>query len=267
MSRAISGRTRWLGILGDPIAHACAPGLINELLRARDIDAVMVPMHVARRDLAITVAGLRGVHNFLGAIVTMPHKIPVVDCLDRLTPAAQRVGACNMLRRSADGTLEGTILDGEGFVAGLSAAGHAVAGKRVLLLGAGGAATAIGFALCAHGVKALAIHNRTRTTAAALHERLERHYAGITRVSAAADAGDYEIVINATALGMHEADDLPLDPRTLRPSMLAAEIVITAKPTPFLAAALACGCVVQPGKPMLEAQLDLMLQFAGIGHG
>jgi shikimate dehydrogenase len=196
----------------------------------------------------------------------MPHKISVIDCLDRLTPAAARVGACNMLRRNADGMLEGTILDGEGFVAGLSIAGHSVAGKRVLLLGAGGAATAIGFALCDHGVKTLAIHNRTRTTAAALHERLERHYPGITRVSETADAGDHQIVINATSLGMREADDLPLDPRTLKPPMLAAEIVITPTPTPFLAAALARGCVAQPGKPMLEAQLDLMLQFAGIGH-
>lgn len=267
MSRAISGRTRWLGILGDPIAHASAPGLINELLRVRDIDAVMVPMHVAAKDLATTVAGLRGVHNFLGAIVTMPHKIPVIDSLDRLTPAAARGGACNMLRRNADGTLEGTILDGEGFIAGLAAAGHAVTGKRVLLFGAGGAATAIGFALCDHGVRTLTIHNRTRTSAAALHERLERHYPGVTRVSEAADAGDHQIVINATSLGMHEADDLPLDPRTLKPIMLAAEIVITATPTPFLAAALARGCVVHPGKPMLEAQLDLMLQFAGIGHG
>jgi shikimate dehydrogenase len=264
MSGAISGRTRWLGIIGDPIAHASAPGLINEKLRIRAIDAVMVPLHVAAPELEATIAGLRCIHNFAGAIVTMPHKIPVIAHLDRLTPAAQRVGACNMLRRNADGSLDGTILDGDGFVAGLLAAGHTVAGKRVLLLGAGGAATAIAFALCAAGVERLTIHNRTAAAAVALHERLACHYPHNTRVIERADAGDHQIVINATSLGMRDGDDLPVDPNTLQASMLAAEVVIKPDPTPFLAAALARGCSVQHGRPMLEAQLDLMLQFAGV---
>src|SRR5262249_42167527 len=153
---------------------------------------------------ATTLAGLRGIHNFVGAIVTMPHKIRVLEHLERLTPTAQRVGACNMLRRNGDGTLEGTILDGEGFIAGLSAAGHMVAGKRVLLLGAGGAPTAIAFALCSHGVKSLAIYNRTATSAVALCERLELHYPGTSCVSEKAHAANHQIVINATSLGMHE---------------------------------------------------------------
>jgi len=267
MSIAISGRTRWLAILGDPIAHASAPGLINPRLHARGIDAVMVPIHVTAPDLAATVAGLRGIHNFAGAIVTMPHKIQVIDHVDRLTPAAQRVGACNMLRRNADGSLDGTILDGDGFVAGLLAAGHTIAGKRVLLLGAGGAAAAIAFALCGGGVAHLAIHNRTAAAAVVLHERLARHYPGRTGVAERADAADHQIVINATSLGMHEADDLPLDVRTLNSTMLAAEIVIRFEPTPFLAAARERGCTVHPGRPMLEAQLELMLQFAGVAGG
>jgi shikimate dehydrogenase len=228
---------------------------------------VLVPMKVPPRALAATVAGLRGIDNFAGAIVTMPHKIAVLGLLDRLSAAAERVGACNMIRRDDDGSLAGTILDGEGLVGGLHAAGQRVAGRRVLLLGAGGAATAIAFALCEHGVAALTIHNRTASAARALQQRLERHYPGLVDVTGHPAAAGHQIVINATSLGLRRDDDLPMAVHTLTAAMLAVDVVIKAEPTPFLAAAIQRGCAVQPGLPMLEAQLDLMLEFAGVGDG
>jgi len=188
--------------------------------------------------------------------------------IDEVTPSAERIGACNMIRRNDDGSLSGTMLDGEGFVAGLRAAGHRVAGKRVVLLGAGGAAGAIAFALCEGGAVEVSIHNRTAATADALQRRLETHYPGQTRVlTRLAQADSPDIIVNATSLGLHSRDALPLDPDVLRPGMLAAEVVIAEGPTPFLAAAQQRGCAVHGGRSMLEAQLDLMLEFAGVGHG
>jgi len=101
----------------------------------------------------------------LGAFVSMPHKAAIVPLLDELTPEARLVGAVNVVRRAADGRLIGTVLDSEGFVAGLRSAGHEVAGASYLLMGAGGAAAAIAFALAAHGCASLTIDQEPPCTA------------------------------------------------------------------------------------------------------
>src|SRR5262245_63539607 len=129
-------------------------------------------MQVPPGGLASLVAGVRAIGNFRGAIVTMPHKATIVPMLDEVEPAARQVGACNTVRRGADGRLTGMMFDGEGLVAGLRAAGGDVRGRRVFLAGAGGAAAAIAFAVAAHGATALAIWNRTVANAEALAARV-----------------------------------------------------------------------------------------------
>jgi shikimate dehydrogenase len=190
----------------------------------------------------------------------MPNKSALVPLLDEVTPEARQVGACNVVRREPDGRLVGTMFDGEGFVAGLRAAGHEVRGQRVFLAGAGGAAAGIAFALGKHGAVALTIHNRTAAKAAALASRVAATWPGMN-VRAGADPRGHDLVVNATSLGMQPDDALPVDVAALAPGMVAAEIVIHPETTPFLAAAAARGCAVQRGLPMLEAQIDLMLEF------
>ncbi len=102
----------------------------------------------------------------------MPHKTAIVALLDELTPEARQVGAVNVVRRAPDGRLHGTILDGEGFVAGLASARHRVDGSACLLMGAGGAAAAIAFALAAHGCRELTVANRTAAKSTALAARV-----------------------------------------------------------------------------------------------
>jgi shikimate dehydrogenase len=133
----ITGQTRVLAILGDPLEQARAPMLINAALAERGQDAVLVPLRVARGDLAPVIEGLRAVESFRGAVVTMPHKSAVVALLDDVSPEARQLGACNVIRRDPDGRLIGTMLDGEGFTAALRRAGHDVLGQRVFLAGAG----------------------------------------------------------------------------------------------------------------------------------
>jgi shikimate dehydrogenase len=259
----ISGGTGLLVVLGDPIAQARAPSLVNAALVARGRDAVMVPLHVRRDGLAAVIAGLRATENLLGALVTMPHKRAIVPLLDEACAEARQVAACNVVRREPDGRLVGTMLDGEGFVAGLRRAGHEVRGRRVFLAGAGGAAAGIAFALGAHGVAALTIHNRTRTRAEALVGLLREAWPALEVAVGGADPHGHDVVVNATSLGMQAGDPLPLDVARLGPGTLAADVVIRPEPTPFLAAAAARGCALHHGEPMLAAQIDLMLAFVG----
>jgi shikimate dehydrogenase len=260
----ITGRTALLAILADPVAQARAPGLVNTALASRGCDAVLVPLRVPSEALEQVVTALRSIRNFKGAVVSMPHRSRMLSLVDEATPQAREVGACNVIRREADGRLIATMYDGEGFVAGLRRAGHGVAGRRAFLAGAGGAASAIAFALGKFGAAALTIHNRTAAKAQALAARVQRAWPRLAVGVDGEDARGHDLVINGTSLGMREGDPLPLDARTLDRGAVAAEIVISDAATPFLVAARERGCAVHFGKPMLEAQIDLMIEFMGL---
>jgi shikimate dehydrogenase len=259
--QAITGRTSVLAILADPVAHAQAPMLVNAALAARGRDAVLVPIHVRADGLARVIDALRTIENFMGAIVTMPHKGTVLPLLDEVMPTARQTGACNVVRRAPDGRLVGTTFDGEAFVAGLKAAGHQVRERRIFLAGAGGAAAAIAFAVAQHGARALTIHNRTRAKAEALATRVRAAWPTLDVRAGSPDPSGHEIAINATSLGMRAGDALPLDVAGLSTGTLAAEIIMVPETTAFLAVAGARGCRVHYGKPMLLAQIDLMIDF------
>lgn len=257
----ISGRTGVLAIIADPVVQALAPTLVNAACAERGLDLVMVPLQVAGADLPRVVDALRHVGTFKGAVVSMPHKSALVPLLDEMSSEVRQVGACNVMRRDPDGRLAGTMLDGEGFVAALVRAGHTVRGRRVLLAGAGGAASAIAFAMGKHGAASLTIHNRTAAKADALAARLRVAWPALDVGVGGPDCNGHDLVINATSLGMKPGDALPIDPSGLAAGAIAAEIVIRPEPTPFLAAAAARGCVVQHGAPMLAEQIALMIDF------
>jgi shikimate dehydrogenase len=259
--QAISGRTALLGIIGDPIEQARAPGLVNPVLEARGIDAILVPMQVEAGRLGRAIDGLRAIDNFRGAIVTMPHKRAIMALLDDISPEGMQASACNVLRRDGQGRLSGTMLDGEGFAAGLLGAGHAIRGKRVFLAGAGGAASAIAFALARQGAAALTTHNRTQQKAAELVGRIRAAHPNLEVSAGGPSPAGADIVVNATSIGMKEGDGLPLDPSGLAPGMLAADVMSHRETTAFLAEAARRGCRTHPGLPMLERQIELMIDF------
>lgn len=260
----ITGRTVLFAVLADPIAHVKAPDAINKLLRDRGIDGVMVPVHVGPADLASVVAGLKGMRNLAGFIVTVPHKSAMTALCDDVSARARAIGAVNVVRRTADGQLVGDMLDGLGFTEGLRQAGIALAGRSVYLAGAGGAASAIAFALVAAGVGRLTIANRTRTRSDALIERLSMQQSGVPIVSGTSDPSGHDIVVNGTSLGLHAGDPLPLDVSRLDARQTVAEIIMDPERTPLLAAARARGCRVQPGSPMLTCQLAMMADFMAL---
>ncbi len=257
----ITGHTTVFGILADPIHHVKTPQRINALFQSQGFDGVMVPIHVKPQDLETVLAGLRGMHNLAGCVITVPHKTAITALCDELTDAARAVGAVNVIHRRANGQVIGTMLDGEGFVAGLRQAGIEPRGRSAWLAGAGGAASAIAVALARSGVSRLTLHNRTRSKAQDLLARVQAMHPQLSLAVGSEDAGGHDLVVNATSLGMAADDPLPLDASRLQASQIVAEIIMTPADTALLQAARARGCRVHPGAPMLAAQIALMAAF------
>lgn len=225
---------------------------------------MLVPLSTRKQHLTELVAALRGIDNFCGAIVSMPHKSAIVPLLDTLSAEAMLTGAVNVIRRDEQGRLTGTCLDGEGMVAGLQARGHTVEGKSCLLLGAGGAASAIAMALARHGCTSLTIENRTAQRAELLASAVSAAFPACVARAERPAAGSFDLVINATPLGMKSDDPLPLDVRRLETIGLIAECVVAQETTALLRAAQALGRPTHPGLPMLDAQIELMVRFIGV---
>ena len=262
----ITGKTKLYGIVADPILQVKTPQAVNAWMAKREVDGVLVPMHIPAAGLKALVEGLRGMVNLGGLVVTVPHKTTIIHLCDEVSPAAQMVGAVNIIRREHDGKLVGDILDGKGFVTGLHRHGMEVKGKRVFLAGAGGAANAIAFALCESGVLELAVYNRTRAKVEDMFARLAKVYPGIKMTVATASPKGYDLIVNATSLGMVETDPYPLAVEDIEASQVVAEIIMRPALTPLLAVAQEKGCKIQFGLPMLESQIDLMAEFMRIGQ-
>ncbi len=260
----ISGHTRIFGILADPIHHVRTPQVMNAAFAAAGADAVLVPMHVRPSDLPAFVQALRSMQNFGGANITIPHKEAILPLCDTLNDTARIAGAVNVIQRGDDGRIHGFNYDGHGFVAGLKAAGHDPRGKRVLLVGAGGAGKAIAVQIAENGAASLGIANRTQAKANALAGQINAHLDSTLAAGVTNDAGGYDIVINATALGMRPGDPLPFDPAALDPDAVVAEVIMMPEVTPVMAAAAARGNPTHPGLPMLTEQVKIFLELYGV---
>lgn len=260
----ITGRTRVLGILAHPTEHVKAPPGINRIAMMRGRDSVMVPFNVAPEDLEDFVDGLRVLKSFDGAIVTVPHKQTIIPLCDDVSSQARAVGAANVVRREADGRLIGDQLDGIGFVEGLRGEGIEVAGRRAYLVGAGGAANAIAFAIAEAGIAKLTLANRTAEKIESLAAKLRAAYPSLEVSIGSTDPRGHDLVINGTTLGMNASDPLPLDTALLAPGMIVAEVIMEPEITPLLRAARTAGCRTHLGRHMLDHQLQLMANFLGL---
>lgn len=261
----IGGATRLFFVVGRPVAQVRAPAVINPLLALAGIDAQVVPLDVPANRLMATCRSLLSCHNVGGLLVTVPYKQAVLPLCEVLGAEAAASGAVNALRLNVDGQVEGDLFDGLGFVRGLQAAGHELRGRRVLLLGAGGAGSAIASALASAQVGSLAIFDPTAGRSAALAESLASRHAGCAILSVPHPRPHaHDLIVNATPLGMQAHDPLPLDPEQLDPATLVADVIMKPADTRLLQAARARGCTTHPGRPMLDHQLPAYLRFFGL---
>ena len=260
----VTGSTQLFATIAHPADHVRAPMVFNGLFAERGLDRIMVPMDVPPAALEGVITALRGMANFHGMAVTIPHKMAMADLCDSLGPEARLTGAVNAVRFDADGSLHGDNFDGAGFVAGLRQQGHDPAGLDILMLGAGGAARAIALALCTAGVGRLRIQNRTPDKAAAIVSALAdlggHHQAEIAE---AHDGSDVDMIINTTSLGLHQGDALPLPLEAVGAATVIADIIMLPERTEWLAAAETRGLVTHYGRHMLDCQIDLIGGFIG----
>ncbi len=208
----ISGETRSLALIGHPVSHSLSPEMHNASFAAEGLDYVYVALDVRPQDLSAAVFGLRAL-NFRGFNITMPHKRAMLALLDSVDEGARISGAANTVVIK-DSTLHGYNTDGGGMVMACREAGIELPDRRILLLGAGGAAAAVALAFAAEDVGELRVVNRSARHAAELRDKLRR--ARLQKVEVypydALDeaAREAEVVVNATPLGMKDGDPLPI---------------------------------------------------------
>jgi len=261
----ITGRTRVIAHLGYPTEAFKAPMIYNPWFEAKGIEAVVVPMSVQVQDYPDLLRTLFRVTNMHGALVTMPHKVTTTVLVDELTTTAQIAGSANAILRRPDGSLLGDMFDGVGFVRGLERKGCRVAGARALVVGAGGVGSAIAASLAARGLAGIVLFDASRDSAEALGERLRAHYPNLDVATGSNDPAGFDIVVNATPLGMRPADPLPVDVGRIASSTFVGEVVMKEEFTPFLRAAQKRGCPVQVGADMLFEMIPAYLEFFGFG--
>jgi shikimate dehydrogenase len=261
----ISGKTTLIAHLGYPTFAFKAPLIYNPWFEKNDIDAVVVPMGVKAEEYPEFLKYLFKLTNIRGALVTMPHKITTIGLVDEVTPTATIAGAANAVLLREDGSLLGDQFDGAGFVRGVLRKGFALDGRRALVVGNGGVGSAITASLAGAGVSALGLFDPDTAVSDALAGRIAEHYPKIDVSTGSTDPAGYDLVVNATPLGMNDGDPLPMDVDRIAPEAFVGEVVMRQEITPFLAAAKARGCRIQVGSDMLYEQIPAYLEFFGFG--
>ncbi len=259
----LNGDTRIIAHVGYPTTTFKSPMIYNPWFDRRAINACVVPLGVTGENFAAAFPQICRFTNFRGALITMPHKIAVVSLLDEVSTAVKVAGACNAVRRAADGRLIGDMFDGEGFVRGVARNGVALSGKRALIVGSGGVGSAIAAATAAAGAAEIALYDVNTEATSRLAERLRQNYPQLSVLVGANDPDGFDVVVNATPLGMKAGDPMPVDVSRLSPSTFVGEVVLKQETTTFLAAARARGCRTQVGLDMLFEQIPAYLEFFG----
>ncbi|MFC5947462.1 shikimate dehydrogenase family protein [Pseudonocardia lutea] len=264
MTQLPSGRTRVLGIVGDPVVQVGAPAIWTALFRDQGLDAVCVPAHVRPEDLAQFLAGAARWQNLDGLIVTIPHKITAATLATELSTRADRVGAVNVLRPDGASGWTGDILDGVGLVAALTSDGRPLRDRRALVVGSGGVGTAVAHALGESGVADLAVSDLDPARALTLARRLTQ--LGYPAHVAEPVAAGFDVVVNCSPAGMRAEDDLPIDLDGTGPGTTVADAVAHPPVTRLLRLARERGCWVVPGGRMMHAQVPDQAEFFGYGR-
>ena len=263
-----------LGVVGDPVEHSLSPQMQNAALQACNIKMRYVRLHILPNELEVALKML-GELDFIGANLTVPHKIPAADFLQDLDENAQRIGAVNGIAIS-DGKMSGFNTDGRGFSRAIREEFSVdLRDMRVLVLGAGGAARAIALQCARENCERLVIANRTIEKAKTLTENLRDFFAGprvlgpVPRLQAIPweesafrfQIANIDLVVNATPIGLNRADTSPLPARLLAPHLMIYDTIYSSSRTPFVSAALEAGARGTNGLSMLLHQGALAFEI------
>jgi shikimate dehydrogenase len=250
----ISARTRLILLAGDPIGHTKGYAEYAAAIANAGQDCAYLPGHVPAGRLQDFLAGVVHLKNLAGVVCTVPHKQDAAR-IGRCDEAARRAGSANLLRPDGEGAWEASTVDGAGFLAAARDAGIPLTGRRVQLLGAGGAGRAVAMAIAGEAPASLAIHDPVAERAGALATALAAEY---PRLTVACLLGPSEVLVNCSAVGMDRDETMPCDAALI--SGFVYDVVNRAD-TPLLRAARARGAVVDHGYSMMAAQVPLVLRW------
>ena len=260
----ITGNTEIIAHIGYPTHAFKAPLIYHPWFEKAGVNVIVVPMGCQASDFQAFLPSVFKLSNIRGVLITMPHKVTTIALLDEVYPTAAIAGACNAVRRTADGRLQGDMFDGEGFVRGVLRKGMKLQGARALVVGAGGVGCAIAASLASAGVAALGLFDVNAASAEGLAGRLRQHYTALQVTTGSNDPAGFDLVVNATPMGMNVGDAMPMDVSRLASTTFVGEVVMKTEMTAFLAAAAERGCRVQIGTDMLFEQIPAYLEFFGL---
>ena len=261
----LSGKTTLIAHLGYPTEAFKAPLIYNPWFEKHGIDAMVVPMGVKAEDYPVSLRQIFKFSNVHGALVTMPHKVTTMSLADDASITARIAGAANALLKRADGTLLADQFDGAGYARGVARKGFKTKGSRILIVGTGGVGSPIAASLAADGAASISLFDLNTASAEGLASRLKQYYPDMEVNVTSNDPAGYDMVVNATPLGMKDTDPLPFDPERLSPTTFVGEVVMKQEITPMLRAAIARGCKYQVGTDMLFEMIPAYLEFFGFG--
>jgi shikimate dehydrogenase len=257
----VDGATRLFPILGDPIAQVKSPAGISSEFHAKGHNALCIPLHVSIADFDTVMRGLKASQNCGGYILTVPHKLRAMPYVEKPSARAQRIGAVNIVRRDGPDSWVGDMLDGVGFARAARNTGFDFKGKRALVMGAGGAGSAIIDAIAEAGAAAITISDLDNAKATDVATRLGKAHAGCSFTVGAAVADGHDLIVNATPYGMGQGDGMPAPFGKLDPNVVVADVITRPEITPLLAHARACGCRISTGVQMYQAQAAMIADY------
>lgn len=261
----ISGTTTLVAHLGYPTQTFKSSLICNPWFEKKGIDAVVVPMGIQPEGYAELFRSVFTLTNIRGALVTMPHKVTTMALVDEVTPTAAIAGATNAVLRREDGSLLADQFDGAGFVRGMLRKGFDPTGRRALVVGNGGVGSPIAASLAGLGLAEIGLFDPDTAASDALAQRIGVHYPEVRVVVGSKDPEGYDLVVNATPVGMYDSDPLPVDVERIAPGSYVGDVVLRSM-TPLLQDARNKGCTIQVGSDMLFELVPAYLEFFGFGE-
>jgi shikimate 5-dehydrogenase len=257
----IDGKTRVYAIVGDPIEQVRSPEMVTWELQRRGVNAVLFPLHLGSDDFEGAMPSLMKIRNLDGLIFTIPFKARAMAFAQRLGEQARRVGGFNALARGQDGTWIGEMFDGLGCVEAFKRRGYPIGGRRLMLIGLGGAGAAICVAMASEKPSHMGIFDLDPA-------RCERMKAVIAKISpdTAVDVvtpsiEGVDILLNATPVGMLNDTRMPIDVGRIPPEVIVFDAIVKPERTSLLRLAEACGCRTVGGREMMLGQIARIVDF------
>ncbi len=257
----LNGKTRLFGIVGDPIEQVKSPEIVTYEMQQRGINAILVPIHIAQTDFDTVIPEILRVQNLDGLIFTIPFKARAVQYAHQLGPQAQAIGVINTLVKKSNGSWIGEMFDGLGCVESFKRKNIPLQGQKIMMMGLGGAGSAIAAAIAAEHPRSMRIFDLDPSRC----ERIQNIIQGISP-SIQVDIGSpivegMNVLINATPVGMLDDPRVPINVKQLPSSLAVFEIIVKPENTPLLKIARASGCRVITGREMMLGQIKRIVDF------